>query len=73
MIVLADSANVCFRLRIQPVNATPPLFAQSLVCCIHRLNPQPIADIPTTSGKFTLFPLQRITMRLHLFHQHASL
>jgi len=39
--------GVRFRLRIQPVVATWLLLAQSLVCCIDRINPPPEADRPS--------------------------
>jgi hypothetical protein len=47
--VLIRGSHVRFRLWIQPVDATLLLLAQSLVCCIDWLNPQPKANI--TIGK----------------------
>jgi hypothetical protein len=41
---------VRFGLRIQPVVATLPLLAQSLVCCNDRLNPQSKADMVWCTG-----------------------
>jgi len=41
-------ADICWR--IQPVDATLLLLAQSLVCCIHRLNP------PVLTGPRMRFP-----------------
>ncbi|CAM2180865.1 hypothetical protein BC2230_30639 [Burkholderia cepacia] len=58
-----------YRRWIQPVDATPPLLTQLLVCCIDRLNPPPDGELRAIPSG----PLVNSAGQSNFFRSHEHL